>query len=216
MPTTLAARARPVALALTAMLLVACASDPMMERRVASAARGFDGSFGIADHGVDEVGDVFEETEFDALGVDEDQLQLVGAEAVEHAEDEVAHADGLSAAGGAGDEQVRGAGEVGEHDLALDVHAHGQRDGVGAAFPGLGFEDRAQAIREAWSEGDWARMVDGVDGEMLDTVALAGTAEEVRERFAGERSGLFERTLLWPPAHLGLAGALAVIGAFSG
>ena len=46
MPTTLAARARPVALALTAMLLVTCASDPMMERRVASAARGFDGSFG--------------------------------------------------------------------------------------------------------------------------------------------------------------------------
>ncbi len=79
-----------------------------------------------------------------------------------------------------------------------------------------GFEDRAQAIREAWSEGDWARMVDGVDDEMLDTVALAGTAEEVRERFAGERSGLFEQTLLWPPAHLGLPGALAVIGAFSG
>lgn len=77
-----------------------------------------------------------------------------------------------------------------------------------------GFEERALAIRDAWSKGDLEGMVAGVDDEMLDTIALAGTPEEVRERFEDERAGLFERTLLWPPAHLGLDGTLAVIEAF--
>lgn len=78
-----------------------------------------------------------------------------------------------------------------------------------------GFEDQAIAIRDAWSQGDFAGMVAGVTDEMLDTIALAGTPEEVRERFEAERAGLFDRTILWPPAHLGLDGALAVIEAFS-
>ena len=78
-----------------------------------------------------------------------------------------------------------------------------------------GFEERAAAVREAWSGGDLEAMVAAVDDEMLDTIALAGTPEEVRDRFQAERSGLFERTLLWPPAHLGLDGAMAVIEAFA-
>ncbi|MEZ5155355.1 MAG: LLM class flavin-dependent oxidoreductase [Solirubrobacterales bacterium] len=78
-----------------------------------------------------------------------------------------------------------------------------------------GFEPQAEAIREAWAAGDGAGMVGAVDDEMLDAIALAGTAEDVRRRFASERQGVFDRTLLWPPAHLGLDGALAVIEAFA-
>jgi probable F420-dependent oxidoreductase len=78
-----------------------------------------------------------------------------------------------------------------------------------------GFEEQAERIRSAWGAGDGEAMLAAVDDEMLDTVALAGTADEVVARFDSDRAGLFDRTLLWPPAHLGLDGALQVIEAFA-
>jgi probable F420-dependent oxidoreductase len=78
-----------------------------------------------------------------------------------------------------------------------------------------GFEDRAEAIRTTWRGGDFAGAVELVDDEMLDTIALAGTPDEVRERFAERWSGVYERTLLWPPAFLGFEGVQAVIQAFA-
>jgi len=46
-----------------------------------------------------------------------------------------------------------------------------------------GFEREADAIRAAWSAGDFEGMAAAVSEEMIDAIALAGTAEEVRARF---------------------------------
>src|SRR5215208_4835648 len=77
-----------------------------------------------------------------------------------------------------------------------------------------GFEAEADAIREAWSRGDGDAMVGAVTDEMIDAIALAGTPDEVRERFAERWEGVYERTLLWPPAFRGEEGVRAVIDAF--
>jgi probable F420-dependent oxidoreductase len=77
-----------------------------------------------------------------------------------------------------------------------------------------GFEAEAEAIRERWLAGDFGAAVDLVTDEMLDTIALAGTPGEVRERFQRRWAGVYERSLLWPPAFLGLDGVRAVIDTF--
>ena len=84
----------------------------------------------------------------------------------------------------------------------------------GAIHRHHGFEPAVDAIRGAWRSGDWEAMIDAVTDEMLDAIALAGTAEEVRSQYERRRRGLFEWTLLWPPAFTGLEGAAAVIEAF--
>ena len=86
----------------------------------------------------------------------------------------------------------------------------------GAIHRHHGFEAEVERVRAGWKAGDWGAMAGGVTDEMLDTIALAGTPEEVREQYAERRAGLFERTLLWPPAFRGLDGARAVIEAFAG
>jgi probable F420-dependent oxidoreductase len=78
-----------------------------------------------------------------------------------------------------------------------------------------GFEAQAEAVRAAWRAGDFAGMAEAVGDQMLDAIALAGTPEEVRERFAARWSGVYERTLLWPPAFRGLDGVRAAIDAFA-
>jgi alkanesulfonate monooxygenase SsuD/methylene tetrahydromethanopterin reductase-like flavin-dependent oxidoreductase (luciferase family) len=62
-----------------------------------------------------------------------------------------------------------------------------------------GFDAEADRVRAAWERRDWAGMAEAVTDEMVDTIALAGTAADVREQFAARRSDLFERTLLWTP-----------------
>ena len=78
-----------------------------------------------------------------------------------------------------------------------------------------GFEPHVERIREAWRSGDFAGMAQAVTDEMLDTIALAGTPEEVRERFTDRWAGVYERTLLWPPAFRGLPAIEAAIKAFA-
>src|SRR3954469_14946391 len=78
-----------------------------------------------------------------------------------------------------------------------------------------GWEEHADRIRAAWMEGDFARAVEAVPDEMLDTIALAGTPDEVRARFAERWDGVYERTLLWPPAFRGIDGVRAVIDCFA-
>jgi probable F420-dependent oxidoreductase len=79
-----------------------------------------------------------------------------------------------------------------------------------------GFEAEADAVKAAWRAGDFAGMVEAVPDRMIDAIALAGTRDEVRQRFEERWDGVYERTLLWPPAHRGIDGVRAVIGAFSG
>jgi probable F420-dependent oxidoreductase len=78
-----------------------------------------------------------------------------------------------------------------------------------------GFERHVERIREAWRAGDLPGMAEAVPDEMLDTIALAGTPEEVRERFEQRWAGVYERTLLWPPAFRGMDAIRAVIDAFA-
>ena len=77
-----------------------------------------------------------------------------------------------------------------------------------------GWEDHAERIREAWMGGDFAKAVQLVPDEMLDTIALAGTPDEVRERYAERWDGLYEHALLWPPAFAGMDAVRAVVEAF--
>jgi alkanesulfonate monooxygenase SsuD/methylene tetrahydromethanopterin reductase-like flavin-dependent oxidoreductase (luciferase family) len=78
-----------------------------------------------------------------------------------------------------------------------------------------GWEEHAEAIRAAWMGGDFAGAVGLVPDEMLDTIALAGTADEVRERYAERWEGVYDATLLWPPAFTGMDGVRDVISAFA-
>jgi probable F420-dependent oxidoreductase len=77
-----------------------------------------------------------------------------------------------------------------------------------------GFDAQADEIREAWQRGDFEGMAAAVSDEMLDTIALAGTAAQVRAHYAAHRADLFERTLLWSPFGA-LAGVRAAIEAFA-
>ena len=78
-----------------------------------------------------------------------------------------------------------------------------------------GFEAEAAAVKEAWRAGDFQGMAAAVHDEMVDAIALAGTAEEVRRRYDERFAGVYEHTLLWPPAFLGLDGVRAVVDALS-
>ena len=79
-----------------------------------------------------------------------------------------------------------------------------------------GFDENARAIRTAWESRDWEGMIGAVSDEMVDTIALAGTPEEVRERFDRDWKGLYDTPLLWPPVFRGLEGVEAVVRAFTG
>ncbi|PTL59586.1 LLM class flavin-dependent oxidoreductase [Paraconexibacter algicola] len=66
-----------------------------------------------------------------------------------------------------------------------------------------GWEEHAERIRDLWMAGDFESAVHAVPDEMLDTIALAGTPDEVRARYAERWAGVYETTLLWPPAFAG-------------
>jgi alkanesulfonate monooxygenase SsuD/methylene tetrahydromethanopterin reductase-like flavin-dependent oxidoreductase (luciferase family) len=78
-----------------------------------------------------------------------------------------------------------------------------------------GFDAAADDIRAAWEGRDFAAMAAAVPDELLEAAALAGTPAEVRAQYEERRAGLFERTLLWPPAFRGLEGVRAAIEAFA-
>jgi probable F420-dependent oxidoreductase len=79
-----------------------------------------------------------------------------------------------------------------------------------------GFEPHVERIREAWRGGDFGAMAAAVPDEMLDAIALAGTPDEVRERFEERWAGVYDRTLLWPPAFRGTDAIESVIRTFAG
>jgi probable F420-dependent oxidoreductase len=78
-----------------------------------------------------------------------------------------------------------------------------------------GFEKEVEQVRAAWKAGDFAGMAGAITDEMIDAIALAGTADEVRARYEERWAGVYERTLLWPPAFKGTEAVHAVIDAFA-
>lgn len=73
-----------------------------------------------------------------------------------------------------------------------------------------GFLDAVDAIRTAWSDGDFPGMIAAVTDEMIDTIALAGTPSEVKDRYAA-RAETYDDVLLWPPAFAGADAIRTVI-----
>jgi probable F420-dependent oxidoreductase len=63
-----------------------------------------------------------------------------------------------------------------------------------------GWRDHAASAREAWKAGDPDGMVAAVTDEMLETIAVTGTPDEVRDQLR-DREGLFDRTLLYAPSY---------------
>ena len=78
----------------------------------------------------------------------------------------------------------RAAGRRRDHRLQLDRQDLPRDPSRSAAS-----RREADAIREAWSRGDCEAMVAAVTDEMIDSIALAGTPDEVRERFAERWDG---------------------------
>jgi probable F420-dependent oxidoreductase len=63
-----------------------------------------------------------------------------------------------------------------------------------------GYASVADTVRAAWQQRDREAMVAAVPDELVDLVALTGTPDEVRERFAAERADVFDHTLLYSPS----------------
>ena len=82
----------------------------------------------LGHHRAHQVGDGFEHTHLDHLGVDQHQLELVGPLGVQETHDDRVHAHALTRAGGAGDEHVGHGVEVLHQGVAAGVFAqeHGQ------------------------------------------------------------------------------------------
>jgi alkanesulfonate monooxygenase SsuD/methylene tetrahydromethanopterin reductase-like flavin-dependent oxidoreductase (luciferase family) len=63
-----------------------------------------------------------------------------------------------------------------------------------------GFERHAQEIRAAWDRRDRPAMLAAVPDAMVDTMACAGTPDEVRQQFEARFAGAYESTLLYSPS----------------
>jgi probable F420-dependent oxidoreductase len=78
-----------------------------------------------------------------------------------------------------------------------------------------GWGGHADTVRDRWKAGDFAGAVDAVPDEMLDAIALCGTPDEVRARYDQRWAGVYEHTLLWPPAFRGMEGVRSVVETFA-
>jgi probable F420-dependent oxidoreductase len=63
-----------------------------------------------------------------------------------------------------------------------------------------GFADAAASIRSAFADDDVTAMIDAVPAEMVDTLTLAGTPDEVRARLDAY-AGVADAVMLSPPTH---------------
>lgn len=63
-----------------------------------------------------------------------------------------------------------------------------------------GFEEAAAAARAAWARQDIEAMTAAVPDEMLDAIAIAGTADEVRDQLRQRIGNRYEQTLLYSPS----------------
>ena len=174
---------RLAALAEGAVRLVDVAGAHRREALVAALhlgeAVGEDGArlLRARDDGREEVRHRLEVAELDPLRVDEDQPHVVGRRAQEDGREERVEAARLARAGGAGDEQVRHAREVGPDGGAGDVLA--EPDGDRARRRGQRLEDVAERdeVRREVRQLDADRLLAGDRREDPDL----GRGERVRE-----------------------------------
>jgi len=125
------------------------------------------------------VGQIIVELHLHDLGIDHDEAQFIGREAVEQARDDAVDADALPAPGGAGDEEVGHAGEVADDGAAVDVFAEGEGQLCLGVAEGFVFEELAQGdgdlfvVRDLDADGVFARH----GSEDVDALRLGGTGD---------------------------------------
>ena len=107
--------------------------------------------------------DAIVDRELEHLGVDHDEAALLRREPVEQRQDHGVDRHRLARAGGAGDEQVRHAGEIGDHRLAADGLAEADRKLLVRRLEICGFQHLAQVhglaglVRQLDADGIAAR-----------------------------------------------------------
>ena len=146
----------------------------------------------------------------DLFWIDDDELHVGRAVAVEERGDEGVGHDGLTRTSGTGDEKMRHFGEISNDCAAGDVFADGKSERIVGFFPIGGLKDAPQANVGAsgvWnldtdraSAWDWSLNTDFVDGEVESEFFVAG--ENLAEVNTGRR------------LHGVLSDARADIGAF--
>ena len=134
--------------------------------------------------------------QFDDLGIDQDQAEIVRAEAVEQAEQERVDADGFSGTGGAGDEGVREIGEVVDQGGAVDILTEGNGEVGAGGVPFFRFDQVTEKDFDLGGIGDFDG--DGVatrnGGKNIDAFGLHGAGQvalEIDDTFhANTRGGI--------------------------
>jgi probable F420-dependent oxidoreductase len=63
-----------------------------------------------------------------------------------------------------------------------------------------GWQDAADRMRNAWNSRDVDGMIDAVSDDMVDAIAVAGTPDEARDRFAATAADRYDQPLVYLPS----------------
>jgi probable F420-dependent oxidoreductase len=86
------------------------------------------------------------------------------------------------------------------HEAAAQIAFYASAKTYGGLLDSCGFGAEGKAIRAAFAAGDADAMVAAVSERMVDEIALAGTAAEVKER-ARRYDGLLDHLILYAPSY---------------
>jgi probable F420-dependent oxidoreductase len=89
--------------------------------------------------------------------------------------------------------------EQARREVAAQLAFYAAPKTYGALLDATGFGAAGQAIREAFAERDFARMAASVPDQMVDAMAAAGTAADVRARLV-EAGETFDHVVVYPPS----------------
>ena len=85
-------------------------------------------------------------------------------------------------------------------EAAAQIAFYASAKTYGGLLESCGFGAEGEAIRTAFAAGDWEAMVAAVSEPMVDAIALAGTAAEVRDS-ARRYEGLLDHLILYVPSY---------------
>jgi probable F420-dependent oxidoreductase len=89
--------------------------------------------------------------------------------------------------------------EQARREVAAQLAFYAAPKTYGALLEASGFGAAGQAIRDAFAERDFAQMAASVPDRMVDTMAAAGTAADVRARLE-EAGETFDHVVVYPPS----------------
>jgi probable F420-dependent oxidoreductase len=90
--------------------------------------------------------------------------------------------------------------EVARREAAAQIGFYCSAKTYAGLLESNGFGAEGEAIRAAFAAGDWEGMVAAVSEPMVDRIALAGTAAEVRDA-ARRYEGLLDHLILYAPSY---------------